>query len=81
MEVGVVVVSLGNEDSHVSIKKLTVGGQNNTFPYPSPDGKWLVFRSGRSGHKNLYIMDAEDGRPTAQKSRNPCRKDRPPSRR
>jgi Tol biopolymer transport system component len=60
-EVDVVAVSLSDQDSQVSIKKLTVGGKNNAFPSPSPDGKWLVFRSGRSGHKNLYIMDAEDG--------------------
>ncbi|XP_047090668.1 tol-Pal system protein TolB [Lolium rigidum] len=64
-EVDVVAVSLGDDDgdnsSQVAIKKLTVGGKNNAFPSPSPDGKWLVFRSGRSGHKNLYIMDAEDG--------------------
>eukprot|EP01018_Ginkgo_biloba_P024139 Gb_15673 [translate_table: standard] len=37
------------------------GTNNNAFPYSSPDGKQLVFRSGRSGHKNLYIMDAERG--------------------
>ncbi|GLJ17705.1 hypothetical protein SUGI_0308940 [Cryptomeria japonica] len=37
------------------------GTTNNAFPYSSPDGKQLVFRSGRSGHKNLYIMDAEKG--------------------
>lgn len=64
-EVDVVAVSLDDDSSssssQVSIKKLTVGGKNNAFPSPSPDGKWLVFRSGRSGHKNLYIMDAEDG--------------------
>ncbi|KAE8776175.1 protein TolB [Hordeum vulgare] len=66
-EVDVVAVSLGDDNdddgsiSQVSIKKLTVGGENNAFPSPSPDGKWLVFRSGRSGHKNLYIMDAEEG--------------------
>ncbi|VAI39876.1 unnamed protein product [Triticum turgidum subsp. durum] len=66
-EVDVVAVSLGDEDddgssvSQISIKKLTIGGENNAFPSPSPDGKWVVFRSGRSGHKNLYIMDAEDG--------------------
>ncbi|KAL2935031.1 Tol-Pal system protein TolB [Bienertia sinuspersici] len=34
---------------------------NNGFPACSPDGKLVVFRSGRSGHKNLYIMDAVDG--------------------
>jgi Tol biopolymer transport system component len=62
-EVDVVAVSLGDddEDSTISIKKLTTGSENNAFPSPSPDGKWVVFRSGRSGHKNLYIMDAEDG--------------------
>uniref|UniRef100_A0A1D1YLT8 Protein TolB n=1 Tax=Anthurium amnicola TaxID=1678845 RepID=A0A1D1YLT8_9ARAE len=43
------------------VKKLTAGGENNAFPSPSPDGKWVVFRSGRSGHKNLYIMDAVEG--------------------
>ncbi|XP_024980736.1 uncharacterized protein LOC112517621 [Cynara cardunculus var. scolymus] len=34
---------------------------NNAFPSCSPDGKSLVFRSGRSGHKNLYILDAVEG--------------------
>ncbi|KAI6694540.1 hypothetical protein NL676_022250 [Syzygium grande] len=34
---------------------------NNAFPSCSPDGKWLVFRSGRTGHKNLYIVDAANG--------------------
>ncbi|EAZ29242.1 hypothetical protein OsJ_13305 [Oryza sativa Japonica Group] len=62
-EVDVVAISLGDDDdeSTISMKKLTVGGENNAFPSPSPDGKWVVFRSGRSGNKNLYIIDAEDG--------------------
>lgn len=34
---------------------------NNAFPSCSPDGKHIVFRSGRSGHKNLYIMDSVKG--------------------
>ncbi|XP_059625518.1 uncharacterized protein LOC132268732 [Cornus florida] len=34
---------------------------NNAFPSCSPDGKLVVFRSGRSGHKNLYIVDAVKG--------------------
>ncbi|KAK9266711.1 hypothetical protein L1049_007364 [Liquidambar formosana] len=34
---------------------------NNAFPTCSPDGKFLVFRSGRSGHKNLYIIDSVNG--------------------
>ncbi|KAK2632920.1 hypothetical protein EUGRSUZ_L00885 [Eucalyptus grandis] len=35
--------------------------RNNAFPSCSPDGKWLVFRSGRTGHKNLYIVDVVNG--------------------
>ncbi|XP_068659925.1 uncharacterized protein [Aristolochia californica] len=34
---------------------------NNAFPSVSPDGKYVVFRSGRTGNKNLYIMDAVEG--------------------
>ncbi|PKA64834.1 hypothetical protein AXF42_Ash016865 [Apostasia shenzhenica] len=34
---------------------------NNAFPSCSPDGKHIVFRSGRSGQKNLYILDAING--------------------
>ncbi|KAI3840217.1 hypothetical protein MKX03_035106 [Papaver bracteatum] len=34
---------------------------NNAFPSCSPDGKEIVFRSGRSGYKNLYIVDAVNG--------------------
>ncbi|XP_042488006.1 uncharacterized protein LOC122068202, partial [Macadamia integrifolia] len=34
---------------------------NNAFPSCSPDGKFVVFRSGRTGHKNLFIVDAVDG--------------------
>ncbi|KMT15564.1 hypothetical protein BVRB_3g059150 [Beta vulgaris subsp. vulgaris] len=55
------IISINVDDPELSYKKLTQGGENNAFPSPSPDGKWIVFRSGRSGHKNLYIMDAEEG--------------------
>jgi Tol biopolymer transport system component len=37
-------------------KALTDKAGNNGFPSFSPDGKQLVFRSGRDGHKNLYLM-------------------------
>ncbi|CAA0824944.1 tolB protein-related [Striga hermonthica] len=46
----------------VEIKILTKKGTgNNAFPSCSPDGKSIVFRSGRSGHKNLYIVGAVKG--------------------
>ncbi|ESW09450.1 hypothetical protein PHAVU_009G128300 [Phaseolus vulgaris] len=57
-QVDIVSIDVDNKDS---VKRLTLDGKNNAFPSPSPDGKWIVFRSGRSGHKNLYIMDAVDG--------------------
>lgn len=60
-EVDIVSVNVDDNDHESSYKKLTQGGANNAFPWPSPDGKWVVFRSGRSGHKNLYIMDAVEG--------------------
>ncbi|XP_052184930.1 uncharacterized protein LOC127796686 [Diospyros lotus] len=50
------------EDIPVDVKILTREDTgNNAFPSCSPDGKYIVFRSGRSGHKNLYIIDAVNG--------------------
>eukprot|EP00249_Psilotum_nudum_P036852 c8877_g1_i1 orf=371-2419(-) len=50
------------DELNSTIKVLTnEGTTNNAFPCPSPDGKEIVFRSGRNGYKNLYIMDAEKG--------------------
>ncbi|KAL6841760.1 hypothetical protein ACP4OV_028272 [Aristida adscensionis] len=34
---------------------------NDAFPAVSPCGRWVVFRSGRTGHKNLYVVDAARG--------------------
>ena len=34
-------------------------GANNAFPYFSPDGRRIVFRSGRDGNHELYLMDAD----------------------
>jgi len=56
------IISINVDDEDLSYTQLTHGGENNAFPSPSPDGKWVVFRSGRSGHKNLYIMDALNGK-------------------
>ncbi|KAK7410618.1 hypothetical protein VNO78_01554 [Psophocarpus tetragonolobus] len=54
------IVSVNMEEEN-SVKRLTAKGSNNAFPSVSPDGKWIVFRSGRSGLNNLYIMDAVEG--------------------
>ncbi|XP_076890197.1 uncharacterized protein LOC143541199 [Bidens hawaiensis] len=55
-------LNVHDDDVNVKIKILTrEESGNNAFPSCSPDGKRLVFRSGRSGHKNLYIMDAIEG--------------------
>ncbi|KAF3450174.1 hypothetical protein FNV43_RR06254 [Rhamnella rubrinervis] len=59
-DVDIISIDVDDDDDQTRIKKLT-NGKNNAFPSPSPDGKWIVFRSGRSGYKNLYIMDAVDG--------------------
>ncbi|CAM0906972.1 unnamed protein product [Alopecurus aequalis] len=40
---------------------------NDAFPAASPCGRWVVFRSGRSGHKNLYIVDAARGEDTIRR--------------
>lgn len=58
------IISINVDDEDFSYETLTIGGANNAFPSPSPDGKQVVFRSGRSGHKNLYIMDALNGEKT-----------------
>ncbi|MQL05697.1 hypothetical protein EI015_26875, partial [Escherichia coli] len=62
-EVDIVSISVDDVDqnNNNNVKRLTLDGKNNAFPSLSPDGKWIVFRSGRSGHKNLYIMDAVHG--------------------
>ncbi|KAF8392700.1 hypothetical protein HHK36_023049 [Tetracentron sinense] len=52
----------GRDEIRAELKILTrEDSGNNAFPSCSPDGKSLVFRSGRSGHKNLYIVDAVNG--------------------
>jgi Tol biopolymer transport system component len=37
------------------LRQLTRQTGNNVFPSFSPDGKQLIFRSGRSSNKNLYL--------------------------
>lgn len=41
------------------LQPLTEGNGNDAFPSFSPDGRQLVFRSGRDGSKNLYVMNRD----------------------
>ncbi|XP_010488216.1 PREDICTED: uncharacterized protein LOC104766097 [Camelina sativa] len=60
-QIDVLAINVDAPNPLTAVKKLTTKGENNAFPWPSPDGKRIVFRSARSGTKNLYIMDAEKG--------------------
>jgi len=41
-------------------RRVTVGrGSDNTSPTYSPDGRQVAFMSGRSGHPEIYTMDAD----------------------
>lgn len=60
-EVDIISINVDDVDGVDAVRRLTTNGKNNAFPSVSPDGKWIVFRSGRTGYKNLYIMDAMGG--------------------
>ncbi|KAH9691303.1 DPP6 N-terminal domain-like protein [Citrus sinensis] len=60
-EVDIISINVDDVDGVSAVRRLTTNGKNNAFPSVSPDGKWIVFRSTRTGYKNLYIMDAEGG--------------------
>lgn len=56
------VLTVDRDEVPCEVKFLTLDNTgNNAFPSCSPDGKSVVFRSGRSGYKNLYILDAVNG--------------------
>jgi Tol biopolymer transport system component len=41
------------------LQQLTQEKGNDAFPSFAPDGRQLVFRSGRDGNKNLYVMNRD----------------------
>jgi len=41
--------------------RLTSGPWNDTHPALSPDGRWIVFASNRSGPWDLYLLDLHNG--------------------
>ncbi|MBK8206071.1 MAG: PD40 domain-containing protein [Planctomycetes bacterium] len=42
-------------------RRLTITAGNDGEPMFSPDGKWLAFRSERSGSDSIYLMPADGG--------------------
>ncbi|MBX3459099.1 MAG: PD40 domain-containing protein [Planctomycetes bacterium] len=42
-------------------RRLTITAGNDGDPAFSPDGKWLAFRSARTGSDSIYVMPAEGG--------------------
>ena len=42
-------------------KQLTLGGRRNYAPTPSPDGRFIVFHSNRTGNWNLWRIDSDGG--------------------
>ncbi|KFK44273.1 hypothetical protein AALP_AA1G236600 [Arabis alpina] len=60
-QIDILAINVDTTNPLTAVKKLTTNGKNNAFPWPSPDGKRIVFRSARSGSFNLYIMDAKKG--------------------
>jgi Tol biopolymer transport system component len=44
-------------------QQLTAESGNNSFPTVSPDGRFIVFESDRTGKINLWRMDADGGNP------------------
>jgi Tol biopolymer transport system component len=59
---GAAVDLMGVNPDGSALGRLTREAGNNGFPAFSPDGGRLVFRSGREGNKNLYIVDSEGSR-------------------
>lgn len=37
---------------------------NNSYPQPSPDGRWIVFQSDRDGDSEIYLISRAGGEPT-----------------
>lgn len=56
-------VELMRVDLAGHVKQLTYckGGALNYHPKVSPDGKWLVFGSSRTGTRQLYVMPSDGG--------------------
>jgi TolB protein len=58
-ESGTDLVTAGAFDGG-AFRRLSVGrGSDNTSPSFSPDGRRIAFTSGRSGHPEIYVMDAD----------------------
>jgi eukaryotic-like serine/threonine-protein kinase len=60
-----------NDNEHISImeadgsnqRQLTSGASRNYYPVMSPDGKYIVFVSNRSGNFNIWRMNSDGSNP------------------
>ena len=43
---------------------LTADDSDNTYPVPSPDGRWIAFQSDKDGDSDIYVMNSAGGVPT-----------------
>jgi eukaryotic-like serine/threonine-protein kinase len=66
------LIMLVNDNYHISImdadgsnqRQLTSGASRNYCPVMSPDGKYIVFISNRSGNLNVWRMNSDGSNPT-----------------
>ncbi|HXE13005.1 MAG TPA: protein kinase, partial [Bryobacteraceae bacterium] len=56
-------LSLGSKGAHASAnpKRIVFSTRGEGQPRFSPDGRWLAFRSGRSGTSEIWLADADGG--------------------
>lgn len=55
---------LASVEGEADVRRITVGrGSINVSPSVSPDGRRIAFTSGRVGHPEVYIMDADGTNP------------------
>src|SRR3954447_19895076 len=52
---------LRNTDGSGRARQFTHGRKRDGHPVWSPDGRWMAFTSGRSGHKEIWLIPSDGG--------------------